>query len=317
MSQNPAGHQLARLLHLVPLAARPGGATYDELAEALDVPRDAIVRDLETLTAREFYHPAGTGDEIQVGLEGDRVRVWSGGPLQRPVRLDLREAAALHLGLRILADERGDPNLAAALRDIVRRIAWSIPDDPAAAIATADAGARDAIRAALIDAAHRHRRIELSYLKPDAREPEPRRLDPYVVVHAEGRVYAIGRDVEADGIRVFRVDRVLDARTLDDAFTVPHGFDPSDYLDGGRVYRADDPIDVTVRYSPRVARWVTERGEGTIQDDGSVTVSHAVADPGWIVRHVLHYGPDAEIVAPAEARKWVLRALSERVPAES
>lgn len=317
MSQNPAGHQLARLLHLVPLAARPGGATYDELADALDVPREDIVRDLETLTAREFYHPAGTGDEIQVGLEGERVRVWSSGPLQRPVRLDLREAAALHLGLRILADERGDPELPSALHDLVRRIAWSIPDDPAAAIATADPGARDAIRAAVIDAARRHRRMELSYLKPDAREPERRRLDPYVVVHAEGRVYAIGRDPEADDIRVFRIDRVLDARLLGDTFTVPDGFDASDYLDGGRVYRADDPVDVTVRYSPRVARWVTERGEGMIQDDGSVTVTRAVADPGWIVRHVLHYGPDAEIVEPAEARDWVLRALSEGVPAES
>lgn len=317
MSQNPAAHQLARLLHLVPLAARPGGATYDELAEALDVPRDDIVRDLETLTEREFYHPAGTGDEIQVGLEGERVRVWSSGPLQRPVRLDLREAAALHLGLRILADERGDPDLPATLHDLVRRIAWSIPDDPAAAIATADPGARDAIRAAVIDASRRHRRIELSYLKPDAREPEPRRLDPYVVVHAEGRVYAIGRDPDADDIRVFRVDRILDARLLDDAFTVPDDFDASDYIDGGRVYRADDPVDVTVRYSPRVARWVTETGEGEIQDDGSVTITHAVADPGWIVRHVLQYGPDAEIVEPAEARDWVLRALSSGVAAES
>lgn len=317
MSHTSPANQLARLLHLVPLAARPGGATYDELTEALDVPRDDLVHDLETLTAREFYHPAGTGDEIQVGLEGERVRVWSSGPLQRPVRLDLREAAALHLGLRILADERGEPELPATYRDLVRRIAWSIPDDPAAAIAPADAGSRDAIRGAVIDAARRHRRVELSYLKPHDHEPEPRRLDPYVVAHAEGRVYAIGHDPDAAGIRVFRVDRILEARLLDDTFTEPDDFDPSDYIGGGRVYRADDPMAVTVRYSHRVARWVTERGEGAIQDDGSVTITHAVADPGWIVRHVLHYGPDAEILEPREARGWVLRALSAEVPAES
>ena len=39
--------------------------------------------------------------------------------------------------------------------------------------------------------------------------------------------------------------------------------------------------------------------------DGSVTETYQVADPHWIVRHVLQYGPEAEVVEPEEVRGWV------------
>lgn len=301
--------QLARILHLVPLASRDGGASYDDLARALDTDRDQVLRDLETVTAREFYHPAGTGAAIQVGLEGDRVRVWTAGPLRRPVRLDLREAAALHLGLGLLAAERDDPGLPDAMRRVEERIAWALPvdlDDAVAAVA--DGG--DALRATLVDAARTHRRVRIGYLKPDAPDIEAREVDPFVVAYAQGHWYVIGHDHDRQGIRVFRIDRVIEARTLDQRFETPDDFDPADFLDHGRVFRTDDILGVTVRYGPRVARWITERGEGEMQEDGSVLATHTVADPGWIVRHVLQYGPDAEVIEPEEVRQWILAVMN-------
>jgi predicted DNA-binding transcriptional regulator YafY len=131
-------------------------------------------------------------------------------------------------------------------------------------------------------------------------------VDPCVVAYAQGKWYAVTWDRGPDAPRVFRVDRVLDV-TPGEAFEPRDDFDADAWLDEelGRVYRADDELEVTVRYSPRVARWLTERGRGEAQEDGSVLVTHTVADPGWIVRHVLQYGPDAEVVAPAEVRGWV------------
>jgi predicted DNA-binding transcriptional regulator YafY len=302
--------QLARILHLVPLAAREGGASYHELARALGIDREQVLRDLEAVTAREFYHPAGTGADIQVGLDGDRVRVWTTGPLRRPVRLDLREAAALHLGLRLLGTERDDPGLPDAMRRVEERIAWALPDDLDGAVA-GGAGSNDALRATVMDAARGCRRVRIDYLKPDAPDVETRVVDPYVVAYAQGHWYVVGHDHSREDTRVFRVDRVLEARPLDERFDPPDDFDPTDFLAAGRVYRADDEIEVTVRYSPRVARWITERGEGEAREDGSVVITHAVADPGWIVRHVLQYGPDAEVIAPREARQWVKDGLAQ------
>ncbi|MFP4624387.1 MAG: hypothetical protein ACLFRX_09445, partial [Gemmatimonadota bacterium] len=113
--------QVERLLQLIPLAGRPGGIAYDELADALGIDRARLDRDLETLTARDFYLPGGAVNDLQVFLEEDRVRVWTTGHLRRPARLSAGEAAALDLGLRLLRAEvegsSGDPGEAETAGD--------------------------------------------------------------------------------------------------------------------------------------------------------------------------------------------------------
>jgi predicted DNA-binding transcriptional regulator YafY len=42
-----------------------------------------------------------------------------------------------------------------------------------------------------------------------------------------------------------------------------------------------------------------------------VTIAHPLADTAWAVRHVLQYGPDAEVVEPEEVRALVRRRLEE------
>ncbi len=64
---------------------------------------------------------------------------------------------------------------------------------------------------------------------------------------------------------------------------------------------------MSVRYSPRIARWIRERAfwtEAAAEDgeDGSLIVRHRVADPRWAVSHALQYGADAEILEPDDVR---------------
>jgi predicted DNA-binding transcriptional regulator YafY len=66
---------------------------------------------------------------------------------------------------------------------------------------------------------------------------------------------------------------------------------------------------MTVRYSPRVARWVAEREGLELAADGSLTMEHPVADEAWAVRHVLQYGPDAEVLVPETMRHLILERL--------
>jgi proteasome accessory factor C len=307
--------QLERILHMLPLAARGGGATYDELAGALDVPREQVIRDLEEVTAREFYHPAGSVTDIQVGFLPDRVTMSTTGQFRRPVRLTLGEAAALHLGLRVVAAERNRPELLSPLRAVEEQLGWAVPGDVAAhVLLTGDPAASDRLRALIIRAAREHRRCRLQYLKPDGPAPEERPFDPYVVVHSEGRWYTIGLCHRRGEPRVFRVDRIMEAELLDERFDPEWRFDPAEWVSGGRVFRAVEETAVTVRYGPRIARWLVERGEGQAEPDGSVVVVHDVADPGWIVRHVAQYGPDAEVLSPEPVRAMV-REAAERIVA--
>jgi predicted DNA-binding transcriptional regulator YafY len=81
-------------------------------------------------------------------------------------------------------------------------------------------------------------------------------------------------------------------------------------MEAGRAFASDTARRMTVRYSPRIARWVAEREGVALADDGSLTLEHPVADESWAVRHVLQYGPDAEVVTPPSIRELLRERLS-------
>jgi proteasome accessory factor C len=306
--------QLTRLLYLIPAAAREGGARLDELAAALDAdPRD-VVRDLEEVCTRTFYHPSGSGDDIQVAIEPDRVKVWTKGEFRRPTRLSPGETLALGLGLRSLAADQAPARRAETLalaRRLEAALGAAAAPDTAALLAVRPGGEpAGEVWERVTDAARERRRCRIRYLKPAAREPEERTIEPYVVLLAEGRRYVVAHCRGSDGMRVFRVDRIVGLALEEERFEVPAGFDPRAYVTNGIVYRAEVEVPVRVRYSPRIARWIREKGPVEEGPDGSVEVTHRVADPHWAVRHVLQYGPDAEVLDPPELRERVRRVAA-------
>ena len=69
------------------------------------------------------------------------------------------------------------------------------------------------------------RRVRLRYRSGWSRETE-REVDPYGVMHREGYWYAVGHCHLREGMRLFRLDRVLDAEMLEETFARPAGLDP-------------------------------------------------------------------------------------------
>ena len=311
--REPADVQLERVLHILPIAARPDGASLTDLAAELGVDERRVLRDIEEVTARAYYLEPPV--DIEITIEQDRVQVWTTGEFRRPVKLTPREALALTLGLRLLA-EGADPARAEALRALAARLDLGIATSPAAALADDFAMAAgdpegEGILALIREAARERRPCRLRYLKPSDVEPEDRVLHPYALVHSGGRWYALGDSRRARAVRAFRIDRVLAVSPLEGSFEVPEDFDPRQYIDGKDVFRAEEPIEATVRYSPRIARWVVEHSVGETADDGSVVVRHAVADPGWLIRHVLYHGPDAEVLGPPAVRLLMHQRLEQ------
>lgn len=311
-----AAEQLRRILYVLPAAAREEGASLEELADRLGVPEERVLRDLQEVTSRSFYQRPGQAERLQIAIDGGRVSMWTAGEFRRPVKLSPREALALDLALRAHAAADGslDGGPAARLalaRRLEAELAVAPPEEVARHVAVerqaADAREEE-ILGTLFRAARDRRCCRLRYLSSGAEEPSTRTVEPWLMVHADGRWYAVSRCRTAEGVRFFRADRVLEAEPLEEAFEVPGDFDPSEFLDDGHLYRAGDEVQVTVRYGRRVARWVRERGPVEETDDGSVVVTHSVSDPAWVVRHVLRYGPDAEVVDPPDVRRRVARA---------
>jgi proteasome accessory factor C len=320
--RSSAGEQLQRILYILPTAARNGGARIDDLARDLEVTPERVLADLEEATARAYHHPGAAIEPFTILMDSRHVEVHARHEFTRPVRLSEREAVALGLGLRTLATE-ADPAQRQHLMELAERLEGALcAADPRAADGSACDGVEydgpgihlqlgdDGFRGAIADAIADGTLCDLVYLKSGGIEPEHRRVAPYRLVHAEGRWYVAALDIERDGLRFFRMDRVLDA-----AVTAAAGPPPPDHLDAwlrGAPYIGVDEIEVSVRYDASIARWITERsgdaGVAPVRDDGSVVVTHRVADARWIVRHVMQYGGAAVVEEPEPARCWIVAA---------
>jgi predicted DNA-binding transcriptional regulator YafY len=314
-----ADARLERLLHVLPAARRDGGAALADLAEALDTSPARILEDLEEVTARAFYQPGGWPDDVEILVEGDRVRVRHAAGFERPARLSRDETLCLALALRgapAAARVAGDEARAALLRRAEAHIGRSLAATGAADPIDAPERAPDpeGIRETLMTSARRRRPCAIWYVKPGAADGSVRVVHPYAIAYAEGAWYAVSHCTVEEAIRVFRMDRVLAADVADGAFEVPDGFRVADYLDEGRVHDGAAGLHVRIRYSAKIARWLRERARWEperVEDDrdGAIVVRHEVSDPQWAVAHALTYGAEAEVVEPEEVRALVRDAV--------
>ncbi len=321
-----------RWLELIPHCNRAEeGVELSELAGLFDDSAEAILADVQALVDREYYLPGSFADSLTILIDGKSLDLTSPDHFQRPIRFSLMEALALQLGLQIIAEEsEGERE---ALARTVKGLAAALeamggvgrPDERNASEAHAHVepfaygadltgfapGVLDQLRRGLRE----HRVIELEYFKPyEPEEPRPRRVAPWALARVHGTWYLLARDEGPGEPRVFRLDRILDARLTDAAAEVPEDLRVEDYVDPEGVYRGDeDDLEVTVRYSSRIARWVGERYGAAAEclRDGSVVVPHRCKSPWWAVGWVLRYGSEAYIAAPERVRALAMQVLEE------
>jgi proteasome accessory factor C len=306
-----AAAQLRRILALVPELADDDEHPIDALAEALGTDRATLLGDLVSLTER--YDPPGFAEEgVALLVDGENVQLTSH-HLRRPMRLTGSELHALELGLAVLECERPPEERTAIgrarsrLREVIARLPGAA-DDATLRAASMGAGDPEHLRV-LRTAVRARRRVRLRYRRGDRDTASERVVDPYALVIASGMWYTVAFCGASSGIRVFRLDRVETAEPMTEAFAVPAGFSLEAVVRDGKVLHAEAPRTMTVRYSPRIARWIAEREGKAVDADGSLTMEHPLLDVAWGVRHALQYGPDAEVLAPEAVRRELARRL--------
>ena len=171
---------------------------------------------------------------------------------------------------------------------------------------------------ALLSAAERSSRsARFSYLDKEGKG-STRTIDPYGFVINAGRVYCVAYDHTRRDMRTFAIDSVTDPEVLGATFVRPSGFSIEAYAAASisGVLHADETTVVRVRFAPRVAkaavaaRVVAER-EVEHRGDGSAEIAYTVADVDELVRWVLGWGAQAEIVSPRAARGRILKLAKE------
>jgi proteasome accessory factor B len=306
----PVADRLERLVNLTAtLLDTRRGLTLEELAERVEprypqeqaARRRQFERDKETL--RELGVPITVESVDGFGAE-QAYRIRPDDYYLPALDLDDAELAALHLAVTAVRLEGG-----AGLEGLAKLGGFT---GEGVDVALAEVEVSPLV-ATLFDAVNRRSTITFAY------RDATRRLEPYGVVLRFGHWYVVGRDLDRDAPRAFRVDRIDGAPDIGKpgSFDAPTTADPAEFVRDPLTYGDDRPVEARVLVdATRAALVVDELGEQAVvarRDDGAVEVVLPVVNRDAFRTWVLDLLEHAEVLAPPELRDdlvaW-LRALT-------
>jgi len=309
-----SAERLRRLLALVPYVATRRVVGLAETAATFGMTERELIDDLNLawcveLRAPEPYCP------IDLSYEDGEISISQAESIARPLRLAADEASALLVALRMLAEAASGTEPSDG--DAVARLIAKIEDAAGAAGAASsqvtiqiDQPNARGMAATLNAALAAGKRVHLRYYVPKRDDATERDVDPMRLLVVEGRTYLEGWCRRAEGVRLFRLDRVLSVDVLDVPAEVPARAEQVD-VDAG-LFRAS-PADVVVELElGPAARSVAEDypcESMTELADGRLRIALRTPDTAWVRRLALRLGEDARVVSPP--------ALAEEVAASA
>ncbi|MGZ4572142.1 MAG: helix-turn-helix transcriptional regulator [Blastococcus sp.] len=294
--------RMTRLLALVPyLTARPEGVRVAEVARDFGVSERQVRSDLELLwmCGLPGYGP---GDLIDLSFEGDRVRVTFTAGMVRPLRLTTDEAVALVVALRTLLELPGLAEREAVSRALAKVSAAAGHAADRITPVAVSVDAREEALAVVREGLERKRALHLTYYVPTRDERTERTVDPMRLLLVDGRWYLEAWCRQAEGVRLFRLDRVDDVVVLDERAAPPPQAHERD-VDNG-VYQPEPGSPAVRLRLDRGARWVAdyypvESVAAVDEPPGGLAVTLRTEDLAWARRLVASLGGAAVVDEPA------------------
>ncbi len=315
-----APNKAERLLQLEQLLlAFPEGLYKAEIARRLGVHRATAGRYIDELSLR-----------IPIWQDGNLLGINRDDYLTH-VRLTIHESMALHLAARLMATrtDKHNPHAASAMRKLGHALHRLAPLVSQHLLASAEV---------MDGQAQRHDPVYLKVLETLTRAWSDGRVAHLWHRMADGRVfdydfapyfiepYAVGQTTHVIGwrdppgaLRTFKLERIQRIELTDREYTIPEDFDPREKLADawGIWYTEAEPVEVVLRFHPRVAHRVREtqwhRSEQVEeQPDGSLLWRARVAEPQEMVPWIRGWGADVEVVAP-EALREMLTSEAQRL----
>ncbi|MCB0924659.1 MAG: YafY family transcriptional regulator [Mycobacterium sp.] len=335
---SPVANRLVRLLNMVPYFQANPRVSYAKAAADLGVSRKQLDTDIKQLwmCGLPGYSP---GDLIDFELSDGTIKVTFSAGMDRPLRLTSTEATGLLIALRALADIPGvvDP---AAARSAIAKIEAAAGAPAGRNEATGGrtpAGRSEAtggrtpagdptaigVQAAAVREAVRDRRaVSIEYYSASRDALSTRVVDPIRVVLVGDHSYLEAWCRQAEGVRLFRFDRIVDAHILDEPAAAPHP--AATAPPNTALFDADPSLpSATLRIAPRAA-WVLEyfpmrvlpaSGFGSDVPDGSCVAEMTYAAEEWMARLILGFGADVTVLGPASLAERVRNSATEALAA--
>lgn len=315
MPRIPNRPQIARWAQLIDWLQRETNFTSRRAAGELGVTDRTIRADLDGLR------------ESGVPVEWDARRntyylTDPAAPL--PVLFFSRDDFAAFLVAQHALEALGDGLAAATLAGITDRLAAHLPErvyvEPQSLVQhlrVLQSGPRTAARPAfhttLLEAVEARQIVALRYYTASRDATTERHVEPYALAQQAGRWYVAAYCYHADGWRDFRLDRI-ETLEVTGAIFAGRTFDADAYFDAAfGMHRGDAAHEVHLRFSAYQSRWMREETwhpsqHVTENADGTLDLMMEVEGLPALVRWVLSYGPEVEVIGPPALRAAVADA---------
>lgn len=161
----------------------------------------------------------------------------------------------------------------------------------------------------IIDAMDKKRELEIVYESMQKQDETKRQIAPYGMLFSKGMWYVVALCHLREEIRIFALDCIKGLSLTGRYYSIPTDFNLDSYLKPGwRMMRYGDPVEVVLRFSKEVARWIRRRKwhpEQVIEEkkDGSVLFKVRLQGTEEIKRWSYNWAPFCEIISPPELRR--------------
>jgi predicted DNA-binding transcriptional regulator YafY len=310
--------QLARLLRLVLLLQSERSPNAKELANHCEVSRRTIYRDLDTLAAAGVpvrYRPECEGYQIGRGF------------FLPPTGIEETEAMALLVltrqwkageGLGLLRHAWGGAlKLAQGLPTEIReRVLGAVEPFEPLGIGKESTTERQTVHESVLASLAQLRSIRVWFQNPATGVEDCTKFSPYRLLLQDGRWHMVGRSTLHRRVEVIGVPWVSRAVLTDDRYEIPPRFRLDRYLGSAwGVSRERVRSRVWLRFSAQVAPELNDviwhRSQKRLDlADGRVELQFTVDGLGEILRWVLGFGAEVEILGPPELRDEVFRVAT-------
>ena len=285
------------------------GMRVVEIAEACDVDRRTVYRDLDLLSVSGV--PIWQ-DQGRYGIERDQYLTT--------VRLNFNEAFAMYMAARLLArhSDEHNPHVVTALD----KLATALPEPISTHIARTASHVRERILneqyiqvlEAITLAWSMQRKVRLWYRSPRSGKVRQRDFSTYFVEPSTGYAcYAIGFDDWSGQMRTFKLERLERAQMLDEVSEIPADFDPDDYLEASwGIMHGEQAVEVVLEFSAEAASrvkesiWHPSQEIDDLREGGCLFTVH-VSAPKEMQPWIRSWGAEVEVLAPLALRQTIAK----------
>ncbi|MEN6357840.1 MAG: WYL domain-containing protein [Armatimonadota bacterium] len=159
---------------------------------------------------------------------------------------------------------------------------------------------------------NKHHRLRVIYSSQKSNADKEYMIDPYAIVFRKHSWYIIAASREHGKVRQFKLARFRRVVDTGEIFEVPKDFNVDEYFRlSWEAWAGGEPTVVKVRFSPRVARMITESRRHPTQivrpqPDGAVVYEVCVAGIEEIAIWIMGYGKDAEVLEPNSLKEYIM-----------